>query len=80
MLNFEFGRALEIFKTNVTTLSEADEVLKNLRMYFPSCRINFDLHDCDRILRVEGKACEINIDRILKIVADQRFEIELIKE
>ena len=74
----EEKRVVEVFKTNVSTISDANIVMKNLRMHFPSFRINFDLNDCDRILRVEGKACEIEIDKIAKIVMELNFKIELI--
>jgi len=47
--------AVEVFKTNVNEPSEAGLVLKMLRLYLPEARINFDLQDCDRVLRVEGK-------------------------
>jgi len=80
LLNNSSEKTVEIFKTNITTVWEANLVLKNLRMHFPSCRINFDLEDCDRILRIEGKACEIEIDIILQVVRDLCFEIDLIED
>lgn len=46
---------IEVFKTNVNDASEAGRLTALLRYHFPGSRINFDLHDCDRILRVEGK-------------------------
>jgi hypothetical protein len=45
---------IEVFKTNVKDAAEAGRLTALLRHHFPGSRINFDLHDCDRILRVEG--------------------------
>lgn len=46
---------VEVFKTNVQERAAATLVAA-LHWHLPSCRINFDLEDCDRILRVEGKS------------------------
>ena len=46
---------IEVFKTNVETASDANNIVRVLLQHFPGSRINFDLQDCDKILRVEGK-------------------------
>jgi hypothetical protein len=45
---------VEVFKTNVDTLQKKIVILSKLNDLLPDCKINFDLDDCDRILRVEG--------------------------
>lgn len=45
---------IEVFKTNIETKGDAHTIIKMLAQLFPGSRINFDLHDCDKILRVEG--------------------------
>jgi len=45
---------IEIFKTNITQAAIANKVIESLLQVLPHCRINFDLHDCDNILRVES--------------------------
>lgn len=45
---------MEVFKTNVADGHKASFLVQVLRVHYPACRINIDLHDCDRILRVEG--------------------------
>lgn len=58
----------EIFKTNVDTVRQAETILALLYRHFPSAEINFDLEDCDKILRVKGEAfCASCIIRILAI-------------
>lgn len=43
---------LEIFKTDAKEATKANEILMLLYTQFPGADINFDLHDCDNILRV----------------------------
>lgn len=45
---------IEIFKTNVREKNEADEIVSFLLKRNPGFKINFDLEDCDNILRIEG--------------------------
>lgn len=45
---------IEVFKTNVPDMDVAAQVLNHLSIQFPSVRVNFDLSDCDHILRVKG--------------------------
>jgi hypothetical protein len=46
---------IEVFKTNVENPEQSQTLLRRLLAQFPQCRINFDLEDCDRVLRVEGE-------------------------
>ncbi len=45
---------VEVFKTNVKKAGEAKRVINELLHHFPDKKINFDLQDCDKVLRVEG--------------------------
>lgn len=45
---------VEVFKTNVKDKSAADEIKNELLQIYPSGIIDFDLEDCDKILRVES--------------------------
>jgi len=47
---------VEVFKTNVKKSREAKMLLLILAEYFPNHKINFDLNDCDKILRMEGNS------------------------
>jgi len=41
---------VEVFKTNVQKKTQSTALLPMLTEIFPSCKINFDLSDCDKIL------------------------------
>ncbi|MEO8532496.1 MAG: hypothetical protein ABI441_02040 [Flavobacterium sp.] len=49
---------VEVFKTNVQRESEKNYVTAIIQSQFPDYKINFDLEDCDKILRVEGPKLE----------------------
>jgi hypothetical protein len=46
---------VEVFKTNVQCLEDVTILAKELSSAFPCIKINFDLEDCDKVLRVEGE-------------------------
>jgi len=48
---------IEVFKTNVADPERATWIVDQIERNFANCKVNFDLDDCDRILRVafEGK-------------------------
>lgn len=61
---------VEVFKTDVESRDQATRIVQQLKKDFTNYRANFDLEDCDRILRIQSDE-EINSDEIkawLKIV------------
>jgi hypothetical protein len=67
---------VEVFKTNVTEESEAAELLSVLAGHLPACTINFDLQDCDNILRVKGD--RIPVTTIISLVSNSGFDCTLL--
>ena len=67
---------VEIFKTNVYDIMQADEVIALLNQHFPAFMINFDLHDCDKILRVKGESIPVN--EIVDIVSANGFHCSVL--
>ncbi|HET6992878.1 MAG TPA: hypothetical protein VFJ43_16200 [Bacteroidia bacterium] len=45
---------IAVFKTNVTKANKAKIIVNKLQELFPDTIVNFDLKDCDKILRVEN--------------------------
>jgi hypothetical protein len=61
------NKTVLVFKTNVQKPVEAQQLLGTLSLQFPKHRINFDLDDCDSILRIEGTDVEIGeVDAVLR--------------
>lgn len=47
---------VEIFRTNVNYSDEAASLCKEIQTLLKADRVSFDLHDCDRILRIQTSA------------------------
>lgn len=69
---------VEIYKTNVQEAYEANLILKMLLEHLPNYKINFDLSDSDKILRVEAPM--INVEKIIFLVTNINYECELIQD
>jgi hypothetical protein len=58
---------IEIFRTDVSDERQAQQLKEMLHLHFPSSRINFDLADCDKVLRIEG--ADFTIEKVLLLVS-----------
>lgn len=68
---------IEIFKTNIQHKSQAMVVLNILRKDLSNARINFDLDDSDRILRIDGiDASEVPV--VENILGNLGFNCEVL--
>jgi len=70
-------RMVEVFKTNVKQKRQAKRLVNVLSEQFPFFNINFDLEDCDKILRVEGKnVCQ---EKITALVAEHGYRCDILE-
>lgn len=68
---------IEIFKTNVQNESDTIMIIKSIQEYFHDHLINFDLEDCDKILRIEANQIESNkIIELLNILSFDCVRLE----
>jgi hypothetical protein len=67
---------VEVFKTNVQRKAQSKMLLGILSEAFPSFKINFDLSDCDKVLRVEGENMEAL--NIMMLVKEYGFNCEIL--
>lgn len=61
-------KRVEVYKTSVQEAKEAVQIIALLLDHFPGCKVNFDLDDCDCILRIEthnGMMPDMQIKRLL---------------
>ncbi len=70
---------IEIFKTNVNDPESALAIIKRLESTFPFYLFNFDLEDCDRILRVESKTGQVNTNDLIALVKEEKVNIEILE-
>lgn len=60
---------VEVFKTNVTHCDDAKSIIDQIHQNFSEYQANFDLEDCDLILRIkcpDGVVCPISIIKLLQ--------------
>lgn len=67
-------KQVEIFKTGVCKASEAEAVINALLRCFPHYLINFDLDDCDNILRVETGYGHIDEKQVRQLMTELGYE------
>jgi hypothetical protein len=67
---------VEVFKTNVDDKLNADNIIEELSKIFPSGIINFDLDDCDKILRVENE--NIIPQKVNEVLIAKGFRCEVL--
>lgn len=68
---------VEVFKTNVTQPDQAYQLVVQLKQLLPRCKINFDLEDCDNVLRVESTAVSVNM--VMSFIHEQGFVCEVLQ-
>lgn len=65
---------VEVFKTSVQDKVESCMVIEKLQELFPYYAINFDLEDCDRILRIEHAVIEN--EKVIAVLNSQGYDCE----
>lgn len=68
---------IEVFKTNIVETKIADVIIAQLQNHFPEGKINFDLEDCDRILRIENHYIEPIA--VIKVLAENNYHCEILE-
>jgi hypothetical protein len=68
---------VEVFKTNVQRKGEAKMLLLKLVQLSPEHKINFDLDDCDRILRVQRK--NISSEKIFQLLIKEKYQCTVLE-
>ena len=71
---------VEIFKTSVNSKRQANKLLKSLSTCLPAYHFNFDLDNCDRILRAQSNGVPIETTRVIETVKDHEIEITLLED
>lgn len=70
---------VEVFKTNVTQPETASFLVAQISRVF-GYRVNFDLGDCDRILRVQSMGEAVNAAGVVEVVRDFGFSAEVLPD
>ncbi|HYG20497.1 MAG TPA: hypothetical protein VD816_16270 [Ohtaekwangia sp.] len=71
---------IEVFKTNVVYRDHADLLLEQIHATFSNYAANFDLEDCDRILRIKSSKGPVECEAIIYLLKGFGFEAEVLTD
>jgi hypothetical protein len=71
---------VEVFKTNINDEGVANSLLDKIHNTFNDHRANFDLQDCDKILRVRCLAGPVQSYYIMSIVREEGWYAEILPD
>lgn len=71
---------VEVFRTNVNDPDEAGALLGRIHATFAHYSANFDLDDCDKILRVEACQGKVESSVLIKMLREFGFDAEVLSD
>jgi hypothetical protein len=71
---------VEVFKTNVTNQDHANRLIDRIHRTYREYKANFDLDDCDRILRVLCTTSPVQASLLIDLLRDSGFRAEVLPE
>jgi hypothetical protein len=71
---------VEVFKTNVDDPRSATILVATIQKTFAACSANFDLDDCDRILRIEFSSECIEAASVIGLLSDFGFSAQVLSD
>lgn len=71
---------VEVFKTNVKDWDHANMLLDQIHKTFGDYKANFDLEDCDKILRVKCATGLIESSLLINLLKDFGFNAEVLPD
>ncbi|SNC77252.1 hypothetical protein SAMN06265337_3834 [Hymenobacter gelipurpurascens] len=71
---------VEVFRTNVKARRHARRLVAQIHQNFQGYRANFDLEDCDQILRVESPEERIQPGSLIQLLQEAGFQAEVLPD
>ena len=71
---------IEVFKTNVRARSHAKMLVNQIQNAFVDYEANFDLDDCDNILRIKSTTGMVQSSRLIAFLKDFGFNAEILAD
>lgn len=71
---------VEVFKTDVQNRSQAEWLLEQIHRIGTNYRANFDLEDCDKILRVKCPTGRIQPSFVIELLKDFGCRAEVLPD
>lgn len=65
---------VEVFKTNVEDPAQAAKLVGLLQKHITNSSVNFDLEDCDKVLRIEGP--DVSPQLVMGVLKDYGYKCQ----
>jgi hypothetical protein len=69
---------VEVFKTDVFDVFDADKLVRLIHQNFNCYQANFDLDDCDHILRIKTESELIDQHSVISLLKQNGFNAEVL--
>ena len=73
-------KMIEVFKTNVRDPDHASMLVDQIHNTFRHYAANFDLGDCDNILRVVSSNGHVQASLVLELISNFGFQAEVLSD
>ena len=71
---------IEVFKTNVKDHDQANLLLDQIHQMCVDYKANFDLTDCDKILRIKCSAGLVEVTSVITLLNQSGYNAEILPE
>ncbi len=71
---------VEVFKTDVNQRTHANMLVEQIHKTFSGYKANFDLEDCDRILRVKSYNGVVESSLLIELMRSLGFRAEVLPD
>jgi hypothetical protein len=71
---------VEVFKTDISERQHANMLVDQIHQSFPDYAANFDLEDCDRILRVKCTSGQVQSHQIIRMLSELGCTAEILPD
>lgn len=75
-MEMQTNKIVEVFKTSIVNQCDSSLVSNVLYVLYPEAKINIDLEDCDRILRIEHS--RVPVEEVIKMVKALGHQCEVL--
>jgi len=71
---------VEVFRTNVEHVNQANMLVSCIQQTFAGYAANFDLDDCDKILRIKSATDHVDAGQVIRLLKGLGFKAEVLAE
>lgn len=71
---------IEVFKTNVQDAHQARMLIDQIHMIFKDYIVNFDIDDCDKILRVESPKGFVDASSLMEMLRERGLSVQVLSD